>query len=112
MSPNDKPLVWIAGEVKSPPFTAEARLQAGFLLRRLQRGENLGMPHSRPMPSIGRGCHELRIVDQGTTWRIMYFVHSDAVVLLDVFSKKTRATPKHVIEVCRQRVRSYRDAYR
>ena len=46
------------------------------------------------------------------TWRIMYFVHSDAVVLLEVFSKKTRATPKHVIEVCQQRVRSYRDAYR
>ena len=72
--------MWLAGEVKSPPFSGDARLEAGFLLRRLERGENLSMPHSRPMPPIGRGCHELRIVDQGAAWRIMYFVDRDAVV--------------------------------
>jgi phage-related protein len=110
MSSDDKPLVWLAGEVKSPPFSADARLEAGFLLRRLQRGENLGMPHSRPMPSVARGCHELRIVDQKAAWRIMYFIDTDAVVILDVFSKKTRVTPKSVIEVCTQRLRHYRDA--
>jgi len=31
-----KPLVWMSGEVKTPPFSAEARIEAGFLLRRLQ----------------------------------------------------------------------------
>ena len=110
MSSDDKPLVWLAGEVKSPPFSADARLEAGFLLRRLQRGENLGLPHSRPMPSVARGCHELRIVDQKATWRIMYFIDTDAVVILDVFAKKTRATPKSVIERCTQRLRHYRAA--
>ena len=112
MSPNDKPLVWLAGEVKSPPFSAEARLEAGFLLRRLQSGESLGLPHSRPMPSVARRCHELRIIDRSTTWRIMYYVDSDAVVILDVFSKKTKTTPKKVIETCQTRLRSYRDARR
>lgn len=57
MSPNDKPLVWFAGEVRSPPFTQAARIEAGFLLRRLQHGVVLSMPHSRPMPSIGPRCH-------------------------------------------------------
>lgn len=109
MSSDDKPLIWQSGEVKSPPFSAEARIEAGFLLRRLQGGESLSLPHSRPMPSVGRGCHELRIVDRDATWRIMYFVDTDAVVILDVFSKKTRATPKKVIDVCQARLRGYRE---
>ena len=69
MSPRDKPLVWLRGAVKSPPFSQNARLEAGFLLRRLQRGETLGLPHSRPMPDIGAGCHELRIVDNTANWQ-------------------------------------------
>jgi hypothetical protein len=77
MSPDDKFLVWLSGEVKTPPFSAEARLEAGFLLRRLQQGEKLSLPHSRPMPSVGAGCHELRIVDQDVTWRIIHFVDTD-----------------------------------
>ena len=44
MGKNDKPLVWLHGEVKTPPFSQVARLEAGFLLRRLQQGESLGMP--------------------------------------------------------------------
>ena len=110
MSPNDKPLVWLAGEVKSPPFSAEARIEAGFLLRRLQQGESLSMPHSRPMPSIGKRCHELRIVDEKVTWRIVYFVDADGVVLLDVFAKKTQATPRNVIETCKTRLAMYQDS--
>jgi hypothetical protein len=61
VTPNDKPLVWMHAEVKSPPFSTEARLEAGFLLRRLQKGQSLEMPHSRPMPAVGERCHELRI---------------------------------------------------
>jgi len=64
MSPNDKPLVWLHGEVKTPPFTKEARLEAGLLLRRLQKGEKIALPHSRPMPGLGARCHELRINDE------------------------------------------------
>jgi len=56
----EKPLVWLHGEIKTPPFGATARLEAGYLLRRLQRGELIGMPHSRPMSTIGRRCHEPR----------------------------------------------------
>jgi hypothetical protein len=63
LSPKDKPLVWLRGEVKSPPLSPATRIEAGFLLRRLQAGIKLEMPHSRPMPGIGTRCHELRIVD-------------------------------------------------
>src|SRR5688572_29764840 len=106
----DKPLVWLHGEVKTPPFSAEARIEAGVLLRRLQRGERLSMPASRPMPVVGRRCHELRIVDTDQTWRIIYRVDPDAVVIADVFSKKTATTPTTVIDVSRTRLRHYDDA--
>ncbi|HEV2150314.1 MAG TPA: type II toxin-antitoxin system RelE/ParE family toxin [Longimicrobiaceae bacterium] len=112
MSPTDKPLIWLHGEVKSPPFSAAARIEAGVLLRRLQRGEVLSLPHSRPMPGIGPRCHELRIVDENRTWRIVYRADADAIILADVFQKTTRQTPKHVIEICRRRLRQYDDLTR
>ena len=58
MSPHDKPLVWLHGEIKTPPFGAAARVEAGFLLRRLQQGQALSLPHSRPMSIIGPQGHE------------------------------------------------------
>ena len=110
MSPKDKPLVWLEGEVKTPPFTRSARLEAGYLLRRLQKGESLAMPHSSPPPGIGSRCHELRIVDEGGTWRIIYRLDVDAVVIAEVFSKKTAQTPKRVIQTCKKRLKEYDDA--
>ena len=106
----DKPLVWLAGEVKTPPFSADARVEAGILLRRLQRGDSLGMPHSRPMPRVGRKCHELRVPDEQTSWRIVYRTDPDAIVILEVFRKTTTTTPKRVIENCRRRLRLYDEA--
>src|SRR5439155_3303598 len=94
MSPQDKPLAWLRSEVKTPPFSKAARIEAGYLLRQLQRGETLSMPHSRPMPSIGPRCHELRVDDEKKTWRILYRVDTDAIVIMEVFSKKTPRTPK------------------
>jgi phage-related protein len=107
MSPRDKPLVWLRGAVKTPPFSSDARVEAGFLLRRLQRGDRLGLPDSRPMPDLGAGCHELRILDGAVNWRIMYHIAPDAIVILDVFPKKTAATPKSVIAECRQRLAEF-----
>ena len=59
------------------------------------------------MPSLGKRCHELRIVDRDNTWRIMYHLDADAVVILDVFAKKTGTTPKSVIDKCKRRLREY-----
>lgn len=84
-------------------------MEAGFLLRRLQRGENLGLPASRPMPVVGAACHELRIVDGNANWRIVYHVAADAIVVLDVFAKKTMSTPKTVIDECKKRLALYQE---
>ena len=107
MKPSDKPLVWLHGEVKSPPFSKAARLEAGFLLRQLQSGIKLSLSHSRPMPSIGARCHELRINDENKTWRIVYRIDDDAIIILEVFEKKSQTTPKYVIENCKRRLKQY-----
>jgi phage-related protein len=78
-----------------------------MLLRRLQRGERLTLPHSRPMPVIGPRCHELRVQDVDVIWRVMYRIDPDAVIIAEVFSKKTRTTPKQVIENCQRRLSTY-----
>jgi phage-related protein len=109
MSPHDKPLRWLHGTVRTPPLSVEARIEAGYLLRRLQRGESLGLPHSRPLPIIGPRCHELRIVDRDKTWRVLYRIDLDAVVILEVFPKKTRALPDSIREACPQRLKDYDD---
>jgi phage-related protein len=104
---SDKPLVWLRTEIKTPPFSRDARIEAGVLLRRLQRDEVLSLPHSRAMPSIGSHCHELRIVDKDDAWRIIHRIDSDAIVIAEVFSKKSQKTPPIVLVPCRERLARY-----
>jgi len=108
--PLDKPLAWLHGEIKTPPLSAVARIEAGGLLRRLQRGESLSMPESRPMPAIGPRCHELRIDDTVTKreFRVIYYVGISAIAILAVFAKTTRTTPPSVIDQAKKRLRQYR----
>jgi phage-related protein len=107
VSRSDKPLVWLHGEIKTPPFSEAARIEAGYLLRLLQKGQMLAMPNSRPMPVVGSRCHELRVRDAQAGWRIVYRADTDAVVILTVFRKTTRATPQPVIDACIRRLKEY-----
>jgi len=110
VNPKDKPLAWLQGEVKSPPISEEARIGVGFLLRLIERGESVGMPRSRPMPSVGARCHELRVPDSRLSWRIMYRIDADAIVIIEIFSKKTGKTPKSIIKLCKKRLKDYDSA--
>jgi len=103
-----KPLVWVGCEIKSPPFSKKARIKAGELLAIIQCGLPTRMPHFRPMPSIGPQCLGLRVSDARCTWRIVCCIHDDEIAVLDVFQKKTNATPKLAIERCKQRLQTYK----
>ena len=67
------------------------------------------MPHSRPMPGIGKSCHVLRITDENRVWRIVYRIDQDAIVIGEVFEKKTGKTPKAILDNCKKRLRKYDD---
>jgi len=104
---NGKPLRWLHGEVKTPPMSLTARREMGMLLRDVQEGIMLSLPQSRPMPSVAARCHELRVTDVNKTWRLIYRIDPDAIVILDVFEKKTRQMPQAIIATCRRRLKLY-----
>ncbi|HEX6852869.1 MAG TPA: type II toxin-antitoxin system RelE/ParE family toxin [Candidatus Polarisedimenticolaceae bacterium] len=107
-----KPVVWLHGEVRTPPFSTAARVRVGFLLGRVQQGVNLPMPDSRPMAVLGPRCHELRVADHGIAWRVIYRVDPDAVLVAGVFAKKTGGTPPAILSAAAQRLRRYDDESR
>jgi phage-related protein len=60
------------------------------------------------MPSIGTRCHELRINDENLTWRLIYRTYTDAILILEVFEKKTNnKTPKSISAICKQQIKRY-----
>lgn len=63
------------------------------------------------MAAVGGRCHELRIRDENENWRIVYRLDQDAVVIGEVFSKKTRATPRRVIENREKAIRRLRSGH-
>lgn len=103
----DRPLRWLHGEVKSPPFTPAGRLEMGWLLRQLQQGENLSLPHSRPLPGVGACCHELRVRDKDKNWRLIYRIDADRILIIEVFSKTTPQIPDDVMAICKKRLSDY-----
>jgi phage-related protein len=85
----------------------ELRGQLADAIARLERGQTLNMPLSRPMPSIGKGVHELRFRDKSGIYRVIYFFEgSGSIWLLHAFKKKTQTTPKQKLELAKQRLRS------
>ena len=108
--PIRKPVVWLHGEVKTPPFTPKGRQEAGMLLRLLQEGEKLRMPLAEPLPDVGARCGALRVRDAEHNWRIVFRIDADAVLILDVYPKKTRKIPDEVIRRCKDRLKRYDSA--
>ena len=105
-----RPLRWVLGEIKTPPFAEEARREAGFLLRELQDGKPLKFPQAEPLPTVGPRCGALRIRDDKHSWRIMYRLDAEAVLILEVYAKKTPKIPDEVIARCKRRLKVYDEA--
>src|ERR1700744_5961514 len=89
-------------------FPEEVREDLADALSRLEEGHTLSMPLSRPMPSIGRGVHELRLKDRSGIYRVIYFLAGRGLIhLLHAFTKKTQATPQHDIELAKKRLKEF-----
>jgi phage-related protein len=87
-------------------FPEDIRGDLADLVARLDLGLMLSMPISRPMPSIGKGVHELRLKDRNGIYRVIYVLLGQGeVCLLHAFKKKTQATPQQNIELAQKRLR-------
>ncbi|MEX1027731.1 MAG: type II toxin-antitoxin system RelE/ParE family toxin [Candidatus Paceibacterota bacterium] len=78
-----------------------------MLLRLLQEGERLGMPQAESLPDVGSRCGALRVRDAGQNWRVMFRIDADAILILEVYAKKTQKISDEVIERCKQRFKQY-----
>ncbi len=86
-------------------FSKAVRIDIGGLLFDLQRGENIGMPDARPMPTIAAGAYELRVKDSDGIYRVFYYLKSaDGILVFHAFTKKTQTTPQNEIETARKRL--------
>ncbi len=75
-------------------------------LARLEAGQTLAMPLSRPMPSIARGVNELRFRHRTGIYRVIYWVsRTGGIWLIHAFQKKSQQTPQRSIELARQRLK-------
>lgn len=87
-------------------FSEYIRGDLADALARLDAGLTLSMPLSRPMPSIGRGVHELRLKDRSGAHRVVYaLIRSGTVHVVHAFKKTTRQTPRRHVELVRKRIR-------
>ncbi len=99
-----KPLRQCESEIAE--FPLGIREDLADALARLDEGHTLSMPSSRPMPSIGRGVHELRFRDRAGIYRVIYvFIGGGEIVLLHAFVKKTSQTPQQNIELAQRRLK-------
>jgi hypothetical protein len=88
-SPNislmERMLIWLPWHKGSPPFSAEARVQLGCLLRQAQRGGRLTkLPYSKPRPDLGPEVFESRVRDRPTDRTVTYRMYPDAIVIVEV----------------------------
>jgi phage-related protein len=92
-------------------FPKEVRICLGRGLFRLQMGERLKMPNSRPMPGIAAGTSELRLKGEDGSYRAFYYTaSSQGILVFHAFVKKTRRTPPLEIELARKRLKELLDA--
>jgi phage-related protein len=79
-------------------FPKPARRLLGQAVLDLQYGARVGMPLSRPMPSVGTGVQELRIRDPSGIYRAFYVLKfRDGVLVFHAFEKRSQKTSRHDI---------------
>ena len=88
-------------------FPDEARIEAGWQLELVQRGDD---PDDwKPMRTVGPGVREIRIRETSGAFRIIYVATlEDRVLVIHAFQKKTRATSKKDLDLATQRLKRWK----
>ncbi len=87
-------------------FPEEVKRELGYLIYRLQLGEHLTMPFSRTMPSLGKGCFELRVKGTDGIYRAFYLLKvKGQVIIFHAFQKKAKKTPQREIDLGRKNLK-------
>ena len=99
----EKSIYWAGSSYKDLlSFPIEAKQDAGYQLHRVQNG--LNPENWKPFQTIGSGVKEIRINDDGSTFRIMYIAKlANKIYVLHSFQKKSQKTRPKDIEIAKVR---------
>jgi phage-related protein len=88
-------------------FPEDARINAGWQLELIQRGDD---PDDwKPMPTVGTGVREIRIREASGAFRVIYLATmEDRILVLHAFQKKTQATSKKDLDLATQRLKRWK----
>ena len=88
-------------------FPMVAKRETGYQLDRVQHG--LEPTDWKPMPAVGSGVREIRIMHEGQ-YRVIYVTKfADAIYVLHAFQKKTQKTRKQDIDAAKQALKRLPD---
>jgi phage-related protein len=88
-------------------FPEEARSEAGFQLREVQKGNDPA--DWKPLKTVGQGVREIRIREEAGAFRVIYLATvGDSVLVLHAFQKKTQQTAQRDIELAASRLKSWK----
>jgi phage-related protein len=93
-------------------FPLGARQKAIRALTQIAEGD---MPDvAKPLNGLGSGVWELAIKERGDAFRVIYLLHiDDDIWVIHAFQKKSTsgiATPKHEIDLVRERIKRLKEA--
>lgn len=89
-------------------FSDDARSEAGFQLREIQKGND--PTDWKPFKTVGKGVREIRIHEESGAFRVIYLATlEDAVLVLHSFQKKTQQTAQRDIELASSRLKAWKN---
>ena len=103
-----KPITFLGDSLsRLRDFPQEARSEAGFQLRKVQRGND--PTDWKPLKTVGPGVREIRIRENSGAFRVVYpATVADTVLVLHAFQKRTQQTAQHDIDLATNRLKEWR----
>jgi phage-related protein len=101
-----KSVVFVGSSLKDlKDFPEDARREAGYQLRRVQRGEEPA--DWKPMATIGAGVREIRLRQASGAFRVIYVANvGERIFVLHAFQKKSQRTSQTDIGLAQARYRA------
>lgn len=103
---DEKEIYWVGSCYKDlQEFPKQAKQDAGYQLHRVQNG--LEPEDWKPFKTVGSGVKEIRISDDGNTYRVMYIAKfEERIYVLHSFQKKTQKTRQKDIDIAKVRYKA------
>jgi phage-related protein len=99
-----KILPQVVKEIKDEPI--ELRQSVFGTLERLGRGESIGMPLCKPLPSIAKGLYELRFSYRAGECRVFYYIKvREAIYVIHAMRKKSQKIERRTVDLLLSRIR-------